>query len=42
MVIHVDRAPVMTLWAAVAGLNAHAKGVRLGIHAPDPDKLNRR
>ncbi len=53
MVIRINRAPVMTLWAAVvaerlgfdedealtigravAGLNAHAKAVRLGIHAP--------
>ncbi len=53
MVIRINRAPVMTLWAAVvaerlgfdedealtigkavAGQNAHAKAVRLGIHAP--------
>jgi len=58
MVIRVNRAPVMTLWAAVvaehlgfdedealtigktvAGLNAQAKGVRLGIYTPDPDRL---
>ena len=60
MVIRVNRAPVMTLWAAVvaehlgfdedealtlgkavAGLNAQAKGVRLGIYTPDPDKLKK-
>jgi hypothetical protein len=55
MVIQVNRAPVLTLWAAVvaerlgfdedealtigqavAGLNAYAKGVRLGIYTPTP------
>lgn len=55
MVIQVNRAPVLTLWAAVvaerlgfdedealtigqtvAGLNAFAKGVRLGIYTPTP------
>jgi hypothetical protein len=60
MIIRVNRAPVMTLWAsvvaerlgfdedealtigkAVAGLNAHAKGVRLGICTPDPEKLKK-
>jgi len=60
MVVRVNRAPVMTLWAAVvaehlgfdedealsigktvAGLNAQAKGVRLGIYSPDPDKLKK-
>jgi hypothetical protein len=58
MVIKVNRAPVMTLWAAVvaerlgfdedealtigqavAGLNAHAKGVRLGIYTPEPESV---
>jgi hypothetical protein len=58
MVIRINRAPVMTLWAAVvaeclgfdedealtigkavAGLNAYAKGVRLGIYTPEPEKL---
>jgi hypothetical protein len=53
--ITINRAPVLTLWAAVvaerlgfdrsealtlgkavAGLNAHAKGVRLGIYEPAP------
>jgi hypothetical protein len=53
--ITINRAPVLTLWAAVvaerlgfdhaealtlgkavAGLNAHAKGVRLGIYEPTP------
>lgn len=53
--IRINRAPVLTLWAAVvaqrlghdrdaaltlgqalAGLNAHAKGVRLGLYAPTP------
>jgi hypothetical protein len=60
MIIRVNRAPVMTLWAAVvaehlgfdedealtigktvAGLNAYAKGVRLGIYTPDREKLKR-
>ncbi len=60
MVIRVNRAPVMTLWAAVvaerlgfdedealtigkavAGLNAYAKGVRLGIYTPDREKLKK-
>jgi hypothetical protein len=58
MVVRVNRAPVMTLWAAVvaerlgfdedealtigqavAGLNAYAKGVRLGIYTPEPESL---
>jgi hypothetical protein len=58
MVIIVNRAPVMTLWAAVvaerlgfdedealtigqavAGLNAYAKGVRLGIYTPEPESV---
>ena len=58
MVIKVNRAPVMTLWAAVvaerlgfdeeealtigqavAGLNAYAKGVRLGIYTPEPESV---
>ncbi len=58
MVIKVNRAPVMTLWAAVvaerlgfdqdealtigqavAGLNAYAKGVRLGICTPEPESV---
>ncbi len=56
-VVKVNRAPVLTLWAAVvaerlgfdrdealtfgravAGLNAHAKGVRLGLFAPSAPK----
>lgn len=56
--IRVNRAPVLTLWAAVvaervgfdrdealtlgrvvAGLNAHAKGVRLGLFTPAPKKV---
>jgi hypothetical protein len=56
--IEVNRAPVLTLWAAVvaerlgfrrdealtlgravAGLNAYAKGVALGLFAPTPRKL---
>ena len=55
--IHVNRAPVLTLWAAVvaerlgferdealtlgralAGLTAHAKGVRLGISSRPPPR----
>lgn len=55
-VICINRAPVLTLWAAVvaerlgfdwhealtlgravAGLNAHAKGVRLGLFQPTPE-----
>jgi hypothetical protein len=58
-IITVNRAPVMTLWAAVvaerlghdpdaaltlgkavAGLNAHAKGRRLGIYEEPPDQLD--
>ncbi len=58
MVIKVNRAPVMTLWAvvvaerlgfdedealtigqAVAGLNAHAKAVRLGLYKPEPESV---
>jgi hypothetical protein len=31
-----DRAEALTLGKAVAGLNAHAKGVRLGIYEPTP------
>lgn len=57
--IRINRAPVLTLWAAVvahrlghdhdaaltlgqalAGLNAHSKGVRLGIHAPTPTDVS--
>lgn len=57
--IKINRAPVMTLWAAVvakrlgfkwdealtmgravAGLNAHAKGVSLGIFQPTPKTLS--
>jgi hypothetical protein len=60
MIIRVNRAPVMTLWAAVvaehlgfdedealtigktvAGLNAYAKGVRLGIYTPDRETLKK-
>src|SRR4051794_41641400 len=60
--IRVNRAPVLTLWAAVvaerlgferdealalgralAGLTAHAKGVRLGIFEPSaPDEVRER
>ena len=60
--IHVNRAPVLTLWAAVvaerlgferdealtlgralAGLTAHAKGVRLGIFEPSaPEEVRER
>src|SRR5271157_185891 len=55
-VVTINRAPVLTLWAAVvaerlgfawdealtlgravAGLNAHAKGVRIGVFQPSPD-----
>ena len=55
-VIHINRAPVLTLWStvvaerlgfdwdealtlgqAVAGLNAHAKGVQLGLFEPTPE-----
>jgi hypothetical protein len=58
MVVQVNRAPVLTLWAAVvaerlgfeedealtirqtvAGLNAYAKGVRLGIYTPEPESV---
>src|SRR4051794_1450672 len=35
--IRINRAPVLTLWAAVAGLSAHAKGVSLGILEPRPE-----
>jgi hypothetical protein len=60
MIVRVNRAPVMTLWAtvvaerlgfgedealtigkAVAGLNAYAKGLRLGIYTPEPDGLKK-
>jgi len=56
--ISINRAPVLTLWAAavaerlgfereealtlgraVAGLNAYAKGVRLGLFTPAPEGL---
>lgn len=56
--IAINRAPVLTLWAAVvaerlgfdrdealtlgravAGLNAHAKGVRLGLFEPTPQQV---
>jgi hypothetical protein len=59
--IKINRAPVMTLWAAVvarhlgftwdealtmgravAGLNAHAKGLSLGIFRPTPKALSAR
>lgn len=58
VIVKVNRAPVMTLWAAVvaerlgfdvdealtigqavAGLNAYAKGLRLGIYTPEPGSL---
>ncbi|HKI85544.1 MAG TPA: hypothetical protein VKA53_02245 [Thermoanaerobaculia bacterium] len=58
--ITINRAPVLTLWAAVvaerlgfeweealtvgravAGLNAYAKGVRLGLFTPAPAELAR-
>lgn len=60
-VVEVNRAPVLTLWAAViaeqlgfdrdealtlgravAGLNAHTKGVALGIFTPAPKEVNER
>ena len=60
MKITVNRAPVLTLWAAVvaerlgferdealtlgrvvAGLNAYAKGVSLGLFRPAPDEVRR-
>ena len=31
-----DRAEALTLGKAVAGLNAHAEGIRLGIYEPTP------
>lgn len=34
---HEDEA--LTIGQAVAGLNAHAKGVRLGIYTPEPESL---
>src|SRR5512147_3093203 len=58
MHIQINRAPVLTLWAAVvaerlgfdwqealtlgravAGLNAYAKGVRLGLFTPSPPEV---
>ncbi len=57
-IIKINRAPVLTLWAAVvaerlgsdwsealtfgravAGLNAHAKGVKLGLFTPAPESV---
>jgi hypothetical protein len=59
--IYINRAPVLTLWAAVvaerlgfrrdealtlgravAGLNAHAKGVSLGLFRPSPTSVKER
>lgn len=36
-----DRAEALTLGKAVAGLNAYAKGVRLGIYEPTPEAVKK-
>ena len=40
--IRINRAPVLTLGQAVAGLSAYAKGVSLGIIEPSPELLRER
>src|SRR5215813_9026966 len=39
--IYINRASVLTLWSAVAGLNAYSKGRRLGIFKPHEEKAKK-